>query len=131
MQANKIATDELRQLALEDSTEEVGVLIQPSLDQPKVTVSKLNRGGVTINFPVGVEASPTEEDGSTERRVAEAAEFLKEVLGTAPHWLPAARSFVAKVTPQQLRIITESPSIEAVWPNRELRSSILSVASSP
>lgn len=120
---DKIRNAELRRLAAEDSDEPVSVLIELNLPQRRVTVSKVNQGGVTINVPTCVEPETLKEREQAERRIAEASSFLTELLGTSPRWLRSAGTFVARVTPEQLRTIAGSPMVKAIWLNRELRTS--------
>ena len=43
------------------------------------------------------------------------------MLGEPPHWLRAARAFVAKVNGEQLRRIAQFPLTKAIRPNRTLK----------
>ncbi len=115
---NKIKDDELRRIVAEDSNEQVGVIIELDLPHPQVKVGQVNRGGVIINIPLAVSPYSEEEEDAIEKRIAEAREFLEETLTSPPRWLRAAHSFVARVTPEQIRTIATKPFIKAIWPNR-------------
>jgi len=77
---------------------------------------------MTINIPTRVEPVLPEEREQAERQVREARASLTELLGTSPRWLHSAASFVARVTPRQLRAIASYPMTKAIWLNRELRT---------
>lgn len=125
---NKIQSDELRRLTAEDIDEqEVSVIIQLDLPQRRVVVDRVNRDGVTINVPVRVERETPEEQEEAEKRVVETRTFLEDLLGTSPLWLRSARSFGARATPEQLRIIAQNPAVKAIWPNRNLQPSFSTV----
>ena len=120
---NKIQSDELRRLTAEDSDEQVSVIIQLDLPQRRVTVNRVNRDGVSVNVPVRVEPETPEEQEEAEKQVVETRTFLEDLLGTTPLWLRSARSFGARATPEQLRIIAQNPAVKAIWPNRNLQPS--------
>lgn len=121
MLTNKIASAELRLLAAGDSDERISVLVQPTLPQRTIEGDPSAPGGAPNGATVRVGFVSLDEQALTERQIAEAGVFLEQILGTPPRWLGSARSFVARATPQQLRTIAGSPTIEAIWPNRQLR----------
>lgn len=122
--ASKIASDELREIISGDSAEPISVLIQPELPERTFEVTHIVRGGVEITVPSGPASSPARDQVEVAARVAETKGFLEDVLGASPLWLASSRTFVARATPAQLRTIADSPMIEAIWPNRELRPTL-------
>jgi hypothetical protein len=114
----KMKGAELRQFAGEESGELVDVVIELDLPQWQLIVKRVDRGGVSVRIPASVEFETSSEEEEVERRVAEARAFLEDVLGEPPLWNSSAGSFVASVTPKQLRTVASNPTIKAIWPSR-------------
>ncbi len=116
----KLRHTELRRLVMEGSNEQISVLIQPDLPQRRVKVAQFYRRGVSVNLPTSIESPSSMEQKYAEKQINKVSTFLTKLLGTSPHWLESARSFVVSVTPQQLGEIARYPIIKAVWLNRKL-----------
>lgn len=122
MGLDKIQSEELQHLAADGSDQQVSVLVELDLPSQHVKMGHINRGGVTLRVPVGVDPETPEEQAATEERTAEVRKFLESLLGTSPRWLRSARSFVVRATPEQLRVIVQNPAVKAIWPNRQLQA---------
>lgn len=118
----KIANRELRQFAAANTAEPVSVLIEIDLPSPVVSVARTENGELSLRG-ARIRSDVSAADLQVaEGRIRQATEFLEKLLGKSPRWLPGAHSFAARVTPQQLRAIASSPTVKAIWPNRELRA---------
>ncbi|MDJ0715582.1 MAG: hypothetical protein QNJ54_15355 [Prochloraceae cyanobacterium] len=116
----KLRHTELRRLVEEGSNEEISVIIQPNLPERRIKIKKSFQRGINFNRPVDIEPLSSKEQEDAEKQINEVSNFLEKLLGSSPHWLDSARSFVVNVTPKQLREIAQSPIIKAVWLNRKL-----------
>jgi hypothetical protein len=119
--AEKIADEELRQLAFEYSEEKASVIIVLDYPEPKVDVGKVEKGDRVSYLPTSVEPETEEEREEVERREDVMSALLEDLLDDSPHYLPMARAFVATVTGEQLRIIADLPLTKSIELNRELK----------
>jgi hypothetical protein len=117
----KIPNEELLRHAIEQSPEQASVLIELELPARQVDFRRVGNQGVDHYFPGRVIAETPEQREEVERKTAEARDFLEQVLDAPPHWLSAARAFVADVNGTQLQQLARSPLIKAIRPNRRLR----------
>ncbi len=117
----KLQNPELLRLVSDNSDQQVSVLIQPDLPPPRVDVSRFSRKGVTFNSLTRIVPISTEEQEYANKQIDEISSFLQKLLGTSPHWLRSAQSFVARVPARELLAIASCPKIKAIWLNRELR----------
>jgi hypothetical protein len=120
--ADKFPDEALQRFAAGDSREPVSVLIELDLPEPQVRpeVKKFS-GGPARWRPAEVLPEAPEDRAEAERRAREAGDFLEEVLGEQPLWLPAAHVYAAQATPGQLRRIAQAPYVRAIHPNRAVR----------
>ena len=125
VETDKLQGTALHQFMAEDSDKVIGVLIEPDLPQRYEVITRTNRDGMPMSVPVRGEPETDEEQEVIEKRVAEIQAEL-ERLGASSRWLPSADSFLARVTPGQLRAIAQNPMIRAIWSNRELGVNVLS-----
>ena len=125
---DKIKDSELRRLAREGFPESVEILVALNVPDPQVafvpfeTPDLKRRGDFRLPGvrPKGFVPESAEQKEERARKTEEASQFLTELLGTTPHWLEAARAFVATATGRQLREIVSSPLVKFVEPNRRL-----------
>jgi hypothetical protein len=117
----KISNEELLRHAIEQSPEQASVLIELELPARQVDFRRVGNQGVAHYLPSRVIAETPEQREEVERKTAEARDLLEQVLDAPPHWLSAARAFVADVNGTQLQQIARSPLIKAIRPNRRLR----------
>jgi hypothetical protein len=117
----KIPEEDLRKIAATTSSERISVLIQPDVSERKIkfvpretNISDRNR-----RRPIRVEPETPEEVAKNERIIDATKELVRQVTGSSPMWLSAARAFVANVTPSELNAIIASPLIKSVWLNRQ------------
>ena len=120
----KITDRSLRQFAEGQSQNECYVLIELDLPEPKVELGSRSTGerGPTSETgrirPFRIVPETEGEQQEKVRRTAHVRDFLTGLLGEPPTWLPAAHTFIAKVTPSQLRQVILGPHVLAVHPNR-------------
>lgn len=118
----KLPEPKLRQLAEEDTGQEVSVIVEPDLPPQKLSFIKSDRDrsiGTYIPKRV-VEETPAQQKKNA-RTIGEARVFLESLLGETPHWLKSARAFVVTVRPEQLREIAQSSLIKTIRLNRNLQ----------
>ncbi len=116
--AQKIASPELARMAAEDSCQEASVLIELNLPPQQVHAKRQPSASQGAQWSFLEESAEVKE---TNRRTIEAASHsLQTLLGETPRWLNSARAFVARVTPEQLRIISRFPFVKAVHSNRRI-----------
>jgi hypothetical protein len=120
----KIASDELNHLIELGSNDPVGVLIE--LDLPEEVFVEVERrlaadqvGSGAVRFRRTVPKA-SEQQERTES-INKVRQLLEEMSGVSPRWLGSSQTFVARVSPRQLRDIADLPDVKAIWPNRELR----------
>jgi hypothetical protein len=117
--AAKLYSPELRKMAAGGTVGKASVLIEPDIpaQQVHVETGRQNAGGrSTRRF---VEESPDEQQ-AREKTIEQTRAFLESTIGEPPHWLRAARAFVADVTSEQLCEIARSPLIKAIRLNRQI-----------
>jgi|SRR5882672_3235864 len=119
-EAEKIASQQLRMLAAGEAGEPASVLIE--LDIPPQQLDFAGPAGVTGSGRIPVEVHPESpaQRAEIDQKVLAAREFLTRVLGKPPRWLNSARAFVAQVTPEQLRQITNSSLTKRIHLNRRM-----------
>jgi len=116
---DKIPSPELLRIAEEDSGTHVSVIIQLDLPQRRVEVGQVPGRATTSHVLLGILPQSAVEQETAEQRISEARGFLEELLGTPPRWLRSSHSFVASVTPDQLRSIARLNVTKTIWPNRQ------------
>ena len=118
--ADKITNPELYRIAKQPSGGKTGVLIEVNLPPSRVQMERGHeaRPGSPRRWLLEESA---EQQASNQQTIDQAASSLRELLGETPHWLNAARAFVATVTPEQLRHIARSDLIRAIHLNRNLK----------
>ena len=117
----KIPNDSLRAVIDEPGEEKVSVLIEPKLPARSVDFALADKRGASGPVPTRLRIPSKLEQEDAGQVVTKAQAFLTGVLGESPHWLKAARAFVADVNGEQLRRIAASALIKAIRPNRRLK----------
>ena len=106
-------------MAAEGSGERASVLIELDLPPQQVQVAASRHRPGEMPKRQFVEET-AEELEAAKNTVQQAGEFLKNTLGETPHWLRAARAYVADVTSDQLRTLAGSPLIKTIRLNRRI-----------
>lgn len=110
----KLKGNEVVRHAQEASNATLSVLIQPDMPRRRVTFTRAAPRDLGGHWSArGLAVTPSGE----QEIVQQTAEFLRELLRKDVPWLESARSFVAEVTPSELRRIAEHPTVKAVWHN--------------
>lgn len=117
--SDKLKGDEVVRHAQGATNATLSVLIQPDLPQRRVSFSRTNPRNVGEHWSSRglTVAPPSSDDRMT---IEQTARFLCELLHKDVPWLESARTFVAEVTPDELRRVAEHPNIKAVWHNHEV-----------
>jgi hypothetical protein len=116
--AAKVTDPALLAAVAGDEDQPLSVLIE--LDVPATQVGLRDDPGSGRRVPAEVLVPTPEQQAEIDHRTAEAARFLREVLGGSPVWLGAANAFAAAPTGRQLREIASSRLVKAIHPNRRL-----------
>ena len=95
------------------------VLIELNLPHRQVRFEDRPNPRIGFSFPTILHETP-EQQADNSSKIDTANAFLTKILGEKPHWLRAARAFVARVTPRQIRSISLSPLVKLIQPNRHL-----------
>ena len=115
----KISNSELLQVATQDVTIPVSVLIELDLPKRRVRLAPSRTRNSTQRTLVSIRPLTSEEQDEANVRIEQTKDFLEKTLGLPPRWLPSSRSFVAKVTSQQLQEIAMHETVKAIWPNSQ------------
>ena len=110
---DKVKGIELHQFAAGDSDEQRSVFIEPDIPPRRVVYDPVKRAMIESIVP--------EEQEITAKRTAELAKFIGDLLGAPPNWIDSARTFVARVTPEQLRRIAQHPAVGMIEENKAYR----------
>ncbi|MBT2989564.1 MAG: hypothetical protein KME65_11425 [Candidatus Thiodiazotropha sp. (ex Ctena orbiculata)] len=112
----KITLQELRDFALSDSDETRPVVIELDVDFPQVEVK---RGFLGRLRPKRVlELSPRAQEKVKEIETA-AREKIPKVITHKVKWLSAAHALMARVTPEELRVLVTMKEIRGVRLRKE------------
>ncbi|MBT3064649.1 MAG: hypothetical protein KME68_17730 [Candidatus Thiodiazotropha sp. (ex Lucina pensylvanica)] len=112
----KITLQELRDFALSDSDETRPVVIELDVDFPQVEVK---RGFLGRLRPKRVlKLSPSAQERVKEIETA-AREKIPKVVTRKVKWLGAAHAFMARVTPEELRVLVTMKEIRGVRLRKE------------
>lgn len=118
----KLPEPKLRQLAEEDTDQEVSVIVEPDLPPQKLSFIKSDtERSIGTYFPKRVVEETPDQQKKNARKIGAAQVFLESLLGETPHWLKSARAFVVTVRPEQLREIAQSSLIKTIRLNRNLQ----------
>jgi hypothetical protein len=116
---DKLAADELVDLARRQGDERVEVVIELDLPSSKVDIPvRMPRTGP--RRPVGISAP---DEAASADRIAEARRMIMKETGTEPVWIGAAKAMVTELTGKQLARLAASPLVRRIYPNRKLRRS--------
>jgi hypothetical protein len=110
----KIQGIELQEFAAGDSDQQRSVFIEPDVPPRRVVFDPVKRA-IT-------ESTAPEEQETTEMRTAQLREYLEDLLETPPNWIDSARTFVARVTPERLRLIAQHPAVGMIEENKEYKA---------
>jgi hypothetical protein len=117
---DKLAADELVDLARRQGDERVEVVIELDLPSSKVDIPvRVPRTGGPRR-PVGISAP---DEAASADRIAEARRMIMKETGTEPVWIGAAKAMVTELTGKQLARLAASPLVRRIYPNRKLRRS--------
>lgn len=117
--SDKLKGDEVVRHAQGVTDATLSVLIQPDLPQRRVSLSRANPRSVGEHWSSrGLAVAPPSSDDR--KTIEQTAQFLCKLLHKDVPWLESARTFVAEVTPNELRQVAEHPNIKAVWHNRDV-----------
>ena len=110
----KIQGTELQRFAVGDSDQQRSVFIEPDIPPRRVVYDPVARAITESNAP--------EEQEIAAKRTAQLTEFLEDLLEAPPNWIDSARTFVARVTPEQLRRIAQHPTVGMIEENKEYKA---------
>lgn len=117
--SDKFKGDEVVRHAQGASDITLSVLIQPNLPRRRVSLTRTSPRTIGRHWSSrGLSVAPPPEDDR--KTIEQTAQFLRELLHKDVAWLESARTFVAEVTPDELRRVAGHPDIKAVWHNRDL-----------
>jgi hypothetical protein len=118
---DKLADDQLVELARRQADERAEVVIELNLPSSKVDISPRSpRAG---GPPRPVDILPQADDAATGAKIAEARRMVMRETGMEPVWIGAAKAMVAELTGKQLGRVVASPLVRRIYPNRTLRRS--------
>jgi len=114
----KIAAADLREFAASEREYSVSVLVDVEAPEPSLEI------GPGVSFlsagkPVGVTFDA--KASTAEQHAVEATRRSLEAMSLKPRFLKAARVFIVRTTPAQLRKILELPTVRSAAPNREAK----------
>lgn len=118
----KIRSADLKQFMASDRADRITVLIEVEAPEPQVEFAHPPHSEQIKSHPLTVhtvgEQVQDEQDAIDETR------STLDALQVEHHFLRGARVFVADTTPEQLRQITQSPSVRAIIPNHMQKLSL-------
>lgn len=119
---NKIPDTALCQFAADQSNKPdnvATVIIELDLPHRQVRFEDHHNRRIGFSFPRILTETP-DQQAINSHKIDAANELLTKILGEKPHWLRAARAFVARATPEQIRSIARSSLVKWIQPNRRL-----------
>jgi hypothetical protein len=117
--SDKLKGDEVVRHAQGATDATLSVLIQPDLPRRRVSLTRTNPRNTGEHWSSrSLAIAPSSSDDR--KTIEQTAQFLCKLLHKDVPWLESARTFVAEVTPDELRQVAEHPNIKAVWHNRDV-----------
>lgn len=116
-EGSAILSPELQSLIAGGGTDPLPVIIEVRAPRPQFDLTV--KSG--IRRIKGIVAAPDSDADELNRNVRTITELLRDATGGEPHYVPAARAFISRLRPEQIRGLARAAAVSAIHLDAKLK----------